>query len=177
MKRHVLPMAPWGSTMFRRDRFSVHLPAPLRGEESASSPASRLPRLATDEDGMISLASVLAILFFLVLLAMVGNIGQAINRKIEAQNTADATATSAALQIARGLNAVTAANHLLGELLSLVVLHEAIGGKTPKSGQPRDTQRLDYALQNSKANRLDGHDDVQRVAQYFDAKTPAFDQV
>ena len=48
--------------------------------------------------------------------------------KIAAQNAADAIAFSSAQWMARGMNAVTATNHLLGEATGLVVVIEGLGG-------------------------------------------------
>lgn len=115
----------------------------LAGELTAPAPRrlgrlTRLPdRLLTlhaDERGMLSLVSMVTMLFFLILVATVTNIGRTINLKIDAQNTADAAAYSASVEMARGMNAVTATNHLMGELLSFVVVHRAIGGPELEKG-------------------------------------------
>ena len=91
-----------------------------------------------DEGGMISLVTVVAFTFFLILAGMVANAGLTIRKKIETQNAADSVAQSAALVRARGLNAVTAANHLIGELMALVVLHHAVGGDELDNGETPD---------------------------------------
>ena len=57
------------------------------------------------------------------------DIGRTTVEKIEMQNAADASAYSASLQLARGMNAITATNHHIGEMMSLVVLHKAIAGE------------------------------------------------
>ncbi|MDA1018111.1 MAG: hypothetical protein O3A00_27100 [Planctomycetota bacterium] len=51
---------------------------------------------------------------------------------------------------ARGLKAITASNHVIGEMMSLVIIHEAIGGKkleynerNPEATRPQD-QSLDW---------------------------------
>lgn len=77
---------------------------------------------------MISLAAVIGILIIVVMIGFLGNCIRAVQQKIEIQNAADAAAYSSALWMARGMNAVTATNHMIGELSALCVLHEAIGG-------------------------------------------------
>lgn len=95
---------------------------------------------------MISLVSILVVLLFLVLAALVANVGLTTNRKMETQNAADASASSSALWLARGLNAVTAANHVMGEMLALVTIHSALAEKHD-AYEPRQTDRFrDRAL-------------------------------
>src|SRR5438046_484019 len=96
-------------------------------ESPAPAPsASAGPGVA--EEGMIPLVTCFAMLLFVVLLGLVFNVGRVINAKIEVQDAGDAVAEAGATWMGRGLNAVTATNHLMGEVMALVVLHEAIGG-------------------------------------------------
>src|SRR5262249_49177381 len=44
-------------------------------------------------------------------------------------NAADSVAYSGTVWMARGMNSITAANHLIGELMALYTLHHAIGAK------------------------------------------------
>jgi hypothetical protein len=85
-------------------------------------------RLSAAEDGMISLVALITVLFFLILIGLVANIGHTINQKIEVQNAADSVAYSSTVWMARGMNSLTATNHLIGELTALVVIHDALGG-------------------------------------------------
>jgi hypothetical protein len=98
------------------------------GLERPPAGGAALRALHEREDGMVSLVTIFAVTFLLILAGLVANVGLTIRRKIETQNAADAIAQSTALIRARGMNALTAANHLIGELLALVVLHHAIGG-------------------------------------------------
>lgn len=91
--------------------------------------SDKLRAVHEDESGMVTWAFLVAILFFMLLGGFVYNAGNTINRKIETQNAADAAAYSGSLWVARGMNAVTATNHLVGELNALYVLHHALGGK------------------------------------------------
>lgn len=85
--------------------------------------------LHDSEEGMISLVNVIAILLCTILMGLVVNTGSVVRQKIEVQNAADATAYTDALWHARGMNAVTMTNHVIGELTAFVVLWEAIGGE------------------------------------------------
>ncbi len=102
-----------------------------RTTERPARPASDGPlaRLHADERGMFTIVNCIAIAFCLVLMGLVINVGHVIHQKIQLQNTADAVAYSGALWQARGMNAITATNHVMGELLSFVVIHHAFGGK------------------------------------------------
>jgi len=103
----------------------------LSGEDavvtSGSTPQPKVSCLAC-EDGMISFVAMVAILFFLILIGLIGNVGLTVNNKIEIQNAADSAAYSSGIFVARGMNTVTASNHLIGELLALSVIHHAICG-------------------------------------------------
>jgi hypothetical protein len=80
------------------------------------------------EGGMLSMASVFVLMGILVLFALLANVTRTVDQKMETQNGADAIAYSSAEEMARGMNTVTATNHLIGELMGLVVLHHALGG-------------------------------------------------
>jgi hypothetical protein len=89
---------------------------------------------------MISLVSLFAVLGLLVLFGLFANIGRTTARKLETQNAADAVAHAAAVEMARGLNAVSAANHLIGEFAALCVIHHAFGGDELDEGRDPDDQ-------------------------------------
>lgn len=88
----------------------------------------RLLRLHALEDGKISMSALFVALAFFVTIGFVGNAEMAVFRKIEAQNAADSMALTASTWRARGLNAVTANNHLMGELTAVLVVIEGLGG-------------------------------------------------
>src|SRR5690349_13573680 len=110
--------------------------------------ADRLPRVVTEgEEGMISLVSLFAVLALLVMFGAMANVGRTTARKLETQNAADAVAHAAAVEMARGLNSITAANHLMGELTALCILHHGFGGDELDNGTrppqtPSDVQDL-----------------------------------
>lgn len=91
-----------------------------------SGPSSR--RRSAARRGKITLVTIFAILGLIVMAGFVGNAGHVVTVKMATQNAADSIAFSSAQWMARGMNAVTATNHLLGEATGLVVVLEAIGG-------------------------------------------------
>ena len=70
----------------------------------------------------------IAIIGMFLIMAFLGNVGYVVTEKMHTQNAADAIAFSSAQWMARGMNAVTATNHLLGETTGLVVVIEGLGG-------------------------------------------------
>lgn len=118
----------------------AHQPVTTARRFNVDGSESRAPSFAADEGGMISLASLIVVLVFLILIGLVGNVGQAVVRSMEAQNAADAAAVSTGVCVARGLNAVTAANHVMGELSALLVVGDAFLGpeEIPQSRQKTD---------------------------------------
>ncbi len=72
--------------------------------------------------------TLIAIIGMMVIIGFVGNAGYVVTEKMNAQNAADAVAFSSAQWMARGMNAVTATNHLLGEITALTVVIEGLGG-------------------------------------------------
>lgn len=110
-----------------RNRFCKLIRDVASGQE-ASSHVGVLPRVLRSEEGMMTWATLVAVVCFTALIAMVFNVGRIANDKLEAQNAADSSAYSASLVQARAMNAVTASNHMMGELTALYTMHHAIGG-------------------------------------------------
>lgn len=92
------------------------------------TPCRELRSLHGSESGFLSFITCVAVLFMALLVTLVFNVGGAVKQKIELQNAADASILSSSSMTARGMNAVTLTNHMLGELTALMVLHEALGG-------------------------------------------------
>jgi hypothetical protein len=84
--------------------------------------------------GKIALVTLVAMLGLVVLAGFVGNAGQVVSSKVASQNAADSVAFSSAQWMARGMNSITATNHLLGEVTGLVVAVEALGGPEMDEG-------------------------------------------
>jgi len=88
----------------------------------------RVAAFAGSCEGKISLVAAPWILGLALLACFLGNTGVMPARRIEAQNAADSAAWSLAAHQARGMNTITAINHIMGDLTAVVVALEAIGG-------------------------------------------------
>jgi len=100
---------------------------------------------------MVTLAVVVAMLLVTVLLGLIANVGRTVSQKIEVQNAADASTYAAATWMARGMNAITTANHVIGELMAVVVLVHSFGGERYDGD---GNHRYDSPEQASIANEL-----------------------
>jgi hypothetical protein len=120
---------------------------------------------------MLSLASLFVVLGFLVLIGLLANVGMTTARKLETQNAADAAAYSASVEMARGMNAVTAANHLMGELTALVVLIHTLAGDTLDGGDAPSTPKLlktGLDIAYDVANPLSQDTDIKVLSEAYD---------
>ncbi len=88
-----------------------------------------LRNLHSSECGMMAWGTIFGVLTLMVFFAFVTNSIQTVNQKIETQTAADGVAYSSALWMARGMNTITATNHIIGELNGLYVIHHSFGGK------------------------------------------------
>ena len=95
------------------------------------------------EAGTLTLTNAVAVMLSFLLIVLPMNIGNVVEEKVQSQNAADAIAFSASLVQARAMNAITATNHVIGEMNAFVVLHEAIGGELlERGGTAESTQSL-----------------------------------
>jgi hypothetical protein len=119
----------------RRPEQACAVPAAQR---AASSPrlagtaqaCSGLPacfgQLHGDEQGSMTIVSVFAVLFLVMLLGMVMNVGRHVDGKLQMQNAADSAAFSGGVVLARGMNTLAFTNHLLCEVFAMTaILREA----------------------------------------------------
>jgi hypothetical protein len=112
--------------------------------------ARSLRRLDEGEEGMLSLVSLFVVLGFLVLIGLLANAGLVAARKVETQNAADSVAYSASIEMARGMNSITAINHLIGELTAVVIMVHTLGGDDLDKGKkPSTPQSLQQPLKDS----------------------------
>jgi hypothetical protein len=79
-----------------------------------------LKRLHRDEEGQVMWFFSMTILALVVLAVAVANTGRQIARKIEMQNSADASAVSSAVWVARGMNVISMDNVGMTESLGLI---------------------------------------------------------
>ena len=85
--------------------------------------------LLRSEQGLITWGTLLSLLMLMILVSLVSNVAIVVNRKMEIQNSADAMAYASSVWLARGMNSVTATNHVIGEMNALYSIHHALGGK------------------------------------------------
>ena len=107
-------------------KFSAELNLP---NESASIDSIRLGTLLRSEQGLITWGTLLSLLLLMILVSLASNVAIVVNQKMETQNSADAIAYSSSVWIARGMNSVSATNHVIGEMNALYSIHHALGGK------------------------------------------------
>lgn len=115
----------------------------------------KLRALAEQEDGFVSILNLMAMLGILLGITAVANIALVTRDKLESQNAADAIAQASATHMARGMNAITSANHTIGELQAIVVLHHAYGGDNLERGGGDITPR---SLKNNLETAFQGAD-------------------
>lgn len=113
------------------------------------------------EDGMIALVTLVAVIFFLILIALVANVGKIVSQKMEVQNGTDSVTYSATLVMARGMNGVTGANHAIGELTALIILHHALGGDELDEGKKQDADSKDTSIAETLNVSYNAADDMQ----------------
>ena len=102
-----------------------HHPLITTMEHHNQTTASQLFR---SENGSVSFISLVIVLGMAVLIGFVGNMASETIERQKLQNAADATAYSQAVWMARGMNTICTLNHIMGELTSVIVIIEALGG-------------------------------------------------
>lgn len=100
--------------------------------------ARRISDVHEDEGGQLSILSLVVLLTLMLSLCAMVNVVHAVRGKLETQNAADGITEAAATQMARGMNAITAANHLIGEMHALTILYHALGGDDMEEGNSSD---------------------------------------
>ena len=100
----------------------------------------RIRSLPTDEQGTISVMSVITIFALTIVLGMVINAGREVDDKVRLQNAADAATYSGGVVIARGLNALAFSNHVEAEIFALTAYFRA--GRD--AGPRRDPTTLNF---------------------------------
>jgi len=96
----------------------------------------RLASLPQDEQGTISILSVITIFGLTIVLGMVINAGRQVQDKIRLQNAADAATYSGAAAVARGMNALAFSNHIEAEVFALTA-YLRTGREMSPSRNPR----------------------------------------
>ncbi len=132
---------------------------------------NRLSDLHRREDGSVIFSATVLLIGFALLIGYVGNMWAELIEKQNTQASADSAAYSASVWRARGMNTVCTCNHLMGELTSLVVILEALGG--PEAGsspfEPCGTDQSQNSMIESVLGLSKSQSDIAAFAK-FDAK-------
>ncbi len=125
--------------------------APSKNKSNANKYPTARGKLHAEEDGKVTLVTLIAMLALVVLCGFIGNVGHAVTQKMEVQNAADAAALESAQWMARGMNAITATNHMIGEATAILAVIEAIGGPEAIYGEPfypNQSKSLDKVIES-----------------------------
>lgn len=79
-------------------------------------------RVHTDQRGTISILTIPTLVFFVMLLGMLINVGRHVDDKIKVQNASDAAAYTGGAVLARGMNTLAFTNHLLSDVFALTAI-------------------------------------------------------
>lgn len=137
-------------------------------ETGCSSVQDQIHLVHRDERGMLSMVNVVAVMLGVLLITFVINVGHVTYQKVEMQNSADAVAYTGAVWQARGMNAITATNHVIGEMMSLVIVHESIGGKLLDRDGPIAEDQGSLV-----SKTIDSGSDLQRINDLLDIAAAA----
>jgi hypothetical protein len=95
-----------------------------------------------DERGGVAVLHLVLALLLTALAAGLLNVFLGLRDKVRVQNEGDSAVLAAGLTRARSLNAVTAANHLTGQLAALIALQDGLGGPDLLQRQRVETTEL-----------------------------------
>jgi hypothetical protein len=104
-----------------------------------------------DERGSVTYVSFVVSLLMVLMAAYLLNLSWAFKQKRRLQAAADAGADAVGAVQARHMNALTGMNHLIGELLGMVIVHHAIGGDNLDKDRVESTRSEDTALDAAHA--------------------------
>lgn len=100
---------------------------------------------------------VVAAMLLTLIIVFAFNSGRVIARRVEQQAVSQSVALSGGYVMARGMNTITASNHIMGEVTGFVIVHHALGGELLDKGQAAETtQWLD-------SNTIDGGSDLKKI--------------
>lgn len=120
-----------------------------------------LRKLLQAEEGMLTVVQLVTVTFFAVLVLLMLSVVNVLHDKIETQNAADASARAAATWLARGMNALSATNHLIGETVAMVVVYEAIAGPNPGGKQEHSDEEA-RSLDQAESELFTAYDLLQK---------------
>lgn len=92
----------------------------------------QLKQFHKDQGGWMLLSGIMVIFFLVLSIGLAANLARTMRGKIRAQNSADNLAYSASIPIARGLNTITGAQHMIGEIMAVSIIHSGFYGHFPQ---------------------------------------------
>ena len=118
--------------------------------------------------GVVIIIVLLAIILLTALVLFVINLGQQVNRRVAAQNTADATVAAGATWVARSLNTVSRNNVTMSRYIALVnvmdSLPQAVRRRFGVGGRQGGLDpELDLLVQGENAGFLKGSEPAYRA--------------
>ena len=125
--------------------------------------------LHEDERGMLMITNLVAVMLCAMLMSLTLNVGVIVQRKVLLQNTADSVAYTGAVWQGRAMNALTTTNHVIGEMMGMVIVHHAVGGD--ELDESADDQASEENQQLELAYRM------LMASGYSSSMTPAYDTV
>ena len=103
-----------------------------------------------DQSGLFAISHLATTMFLTATIICALNMGGAMVDRTRQQRKADAAAQTLGTWKARNMNAVVAHRRLIGELLSLAMIHHAIGGDDlNKNNRVSNTSNLDSQLKTA----------------------------
>ncbi|MEZ6120141.1 MAG: Tad domain-containing protein [Pirellulaceae bacterium] len=97
-------------------------------------------QLHRNECGQITIVNLAVFLSIVLLFVFTVNVSHLVTDKVDQQHAADSVAISVGTLEARYMNALTCANHLIGEVSAFVIVHESIGGEWLDQGKKAEDQ-------------------------------------
>jgi len=93
----------------------------------------------------MAMVVVIATMLLAMLIAFMLNSGALVANRAEQQNTADSVGLSGGHWMARGMNTITASNHIIGEVTGIVIVHHALGGDLLDNGKTAESSASPYS--------------------------------
>lgn len=122
--------------------------------------------LEADERGSFAIGHIYWVAVFSALIAMLFNVGLSTKERSETQRPATAISHPVGVWRARGMNVLSAHQHLQGEVVAMIIVHHAIGGDELDANRVGDTSKQDRDL-----------DRAWKAAVAAGAKTPQYRNV
>jgi hypothetical protein len=123
----------------------------------------KLRTLHHDQQGTISIFSVVVLLLLTMLLGLVLNVGEQIDDKIRMQNSADASIYSGGVVVARGMNTIAFTNHLLSEVFALTAYFREGKDRFAESLVPDILSNWSLVTEQVSRSRFERIGDIQKA--------------